>query len=156
MNIRADLTYQQGVNRMFLRQTKYDFYWPALAYIGEQAVTVMELYAQDPTQDTGSTGTPDNERVFGYQERYAEYRYKPGLITGKLRSTYSTPLDVWHLAQKFTALPTLGKTFIESAVPMARVSAVAAESHFIVDSYIDVRCARPMPVYSVPGLIDHF
>ena len=103
---RADLTYQQGINRMFLRSTRYDYFWPALAHIGEQAVTKMELFTSDPTLDTGSTGTPDNDRVFGYQERWAEYRYKPSLITGKLRSNDPTPLDAWHLSQDFADLPT--------------------------------------------------
>lgn len=147
VSIRADMTYQQGVNKMFLRSTRYDFYWPALATIGEQAILNKEIYAQ---------GTGDDANTFGYQERYAEYRYKPSMITGKLRSTATTPLDVWHLAQKFTSLPTLSQTFIEEAVPMARVSAVESEPHFIMDAFINIKAARPMPVYGVPGLIDHF
>lgn len=146
-NIRAELTYQQGINKMFLRSTKYDFYWPALSNIGEQTILNKEIYAQ---------GTAADDLVFAYQERNAEYRYKPSQITGKLRSTATTPLDVWHLAQKFDSLPTLSQTFIEEAVPMARVSAVATEPAFIMDGYIDIKAARPMPVYSVPGLIDHF
>jgi hypothetical protein len=154
-SVRSDMTYQYGINKMFLRSTKYDFYWPALANIGEQAVLNKEIYAQ-AVASPGDANDLANLGTFGYQERYAEYRYKPGLITGKLRSSYSSPLDVWHLAQAFTALPTLGQTFIEEAVPMARVSAVSGEPAFIMDSYIDCRCARPMPVYSVPGLIDHF
>jgi len=156
LNVRADLTYQQGLNRMWSRSTKYDFYWPALAHLGEQSVLNKEIYAQDPTVDTGSTGTPDNERVFGYQERYAEYRYGVSQITGELRSTFTTPLDVWHLAQEFSALPTLGRTFIEDTPPIDRISAVTTAPHFVADTFTQCHCVRPMPVYSVPGLIDHF
>ena len=99
-SVRADLTYQQGLNRMFSRSTRYDMYWPALAHIGEQSILTKELYCQDPATDTGSTGTPDNERVFGYQERWAEYRYKPSLITGKLRSNDAATLDAWIVTGK--------------------------------------------------------
>ena len=135
---------------MFSRQTRYDFYWPALSHLGEQAVLNKEIYAQgsaNPTQDAAP---------WGYQERYAEYRYKPSMITGEMRSTYSTPLDMWHLAQEFNALPTLGSTFIEENPPVERVIAVSTEPHFLLDCVFDLHCARPMPVYSVPGLIDHF
>ena len=141
LNVRADLTYQQGLNRMFSRSTRYDFYFPALANLGEQEVLNKEIYAQDPTVDTGSTGTPDNERVFGYNERWAEYRYKPSLITGKLRSTYATPLDVWHLSEEFGSLPLLDDTFIVSNTPLDRVVAVPSEPHFTMDSFISMRCA---------------
>lgn len=154
--VRADLTYQQGMNRMFNRSTRYDFYWPPLAHLGEQSVLVKELYMQDPTQDTGSTGTPDNERVFGYQERWSEYRYKPSLITGKLRSNDAASLDAWHLSQEFSSLPSLNQTFIEETPPMDRVVAVTTEPDFIMDCYFNLQCARPIPLYSVPGLIDHF
>jgi hypothetical protein len=155
-SVRADLTYQQGMNRMFSRSTRYDFYWPALAHIGEQSVLMKELYMQDPTQDTGATGTPDNERVFGYQERWAEYRYKPSLITGKLRSNDAQSLDSWHLSQEFSSLPGLNQTFIEETPPIDRVVAVTTEPDLIMDCYFNLQCARPMPLYSVPGLIDHF
>lgn len=147
VNVRADLTYQQGIPRMFSRQTRFDYYWPALAHLGEQTVLNKEIYAQ---------GTSADDDVFGYQERWAEYRYFPSQITGQFRSTYSTPLDVWHLSQKFTSLPTLNSTFIQDDPPFDRVIAVPSEPHFIFDSFIQLRCARPMPVYSVPGLIDHF
>nr|WAE43319.1 MAG: major capsid protein [Microviridae sp.] len=147
VNVRADLTYQQGVPRMFSRKTRYDFYWPALAHLGEQAVLNKEIYA---------IGTDDDNAVFGYQERWAEYRYFPSQITGKFRSTYATSLDVWHLAQHFLALPSLNQTFIEEHPPVDRVVAVTSEPQIIFDSYMDLKCARPMPVYSVPGLIDHF
>jgi hypothetical protein len=156
VSVRGDLTYQQGLNRMFSRQTRWDFYWPALAHIGEQAVLNKEIYMQDPATDTGSTGTPDNEKVFGYQERYAEYRYKPSQITGKFRSNDPQSLDTWHLAQDFGSLPVLNGTFINEQPPVNRVVAVTSQPHFLFDSYFDLRCARPMPVYSVPGLIDHF
>jgi len=147
VNVRADLNYQQGLNRQFSRSTRWDFYWPALSHIGEQAVLNKEIYAQNDAND---------ELVFGYQERYAEYRYKPSLITGKFRSTYSTPLDQWHLAQEFSSLPVLNSTFIQENPPMSRVKAVTSEPDFLLDTYFDLKCARPMPVYSVPGLIDHF
>lgn len=151
---RADLSYQQGLNRMWSRLTRYDFYWPALANLGEQAVLNKEIYAQGPGVLSGSDVV--DELVFGYQERWAEYRYAPSLITGPLRSTYSTPLDVWHLAQKFTALPVLNASFIREDPPIARVIATPTEKHFIFDAFFQARYARPMPMYSVPGLIDHF
>lgn len=147
VNVRADLTYQQGVPRMFSRSTRYDFYWPALAHLGEQAVLNKEIYAQ---------GTAVDNQVFGYQERYAEYRYFPSKITGKFRSTYAQPLDVWHLAQKFTSLPALNDTFIQDNPPFARVVAVPSEPQFLLDTFLELKCARPMPVYSVPGMVDHF
>lgn len=155
-SVRADLTYQQGLDRMFSRSTRYDFYWPALAHIGEQSVLMKELYCQDPATDTGSTGTKDNERVFGYQERWAEYRYKNSKITGKMRSNDAASLDAWHLSQEFTSLPGLNQTFIEETPPMDRVVAVTTEPDFTMDCYFNLQCARPMPLYSVPGLIDHF
>jgi len=150
LSVRADLNYQQGLNRMWSRSTKYDFYWPALAHIGEQAVLNQEIFC------VGTAVAGQDALAFGYQERFAEYRYKPSQITGKLRSNSATPLDTWHLAQNFTALPTLSDTFIQDNPPIARVVAVPTEPNFIWDSYFQFRCARPMPVYGVPGLIDHF
>lgn len=147
MSVRADLTYQQGINRMWSRQSRFDFYWPALAHLGEQAVLNKEIYAQ---------GNDEDDQVFGYQERYAEYRYKPSLITGKLRSSDPQTLDVWHLSQKFSTLPKLNSDFIEENPPVSRVVAVQNEPHFIGDFYFDLKCIRPMPLYGVPGLIDHF
>lgn len=147
LNVRADLTYQQGIPRMFSRRTRFDFYWPVLAHLGEQAILNKEIYAQ---------GTPADNDVFGYQERYAEYRYFPSMITGKLRSTDPQSLDVWHLSQKFDSLPTLSAQFIEDNPPVSRILAVQNEPQFIIDSYIEMKCARPMPVYGVPGLVDHF
>jgi len=150
-NVRADLTYQQGLNRAWSRQTRYDFYWPSLAQIGEQAVLNKEIYAQ------GTAGGTDDDDVFGYQERYAEYRYKPSIVTGAFRSNYTGTLDSWHLSQEFSSLPTLSDTFITDNPPMARVLIVGAnEPDFIFDSYFKLRCVRPMPLYGVPGMIDHF
>ncbi|QKI28932.1 VP1 [Kummerowia striata gokushovirus] len=150
LSVRADLTYQQGLNRMFSRLTRFDFYWPALSHLGEQAVLNREIYAQGSVNPSADAG------VFGYQERYAEYRYKPSLITGKFRSQYAQSLDVWHLAQEFGSLPTLGNTFIQENPPMDRVKAVTTEPDFLLDVVLDLTSARPMPIYSVPGLIDHF
>lgn len=147
LNVRADLTYQQGIPRMFSRRTRFDFYWPVLAHLGEQAILNKEIYAQ---------GTAADDDVFGYQERYAEYRYFPSMITGKLRSTDPQSLDVWHLSQKFDSLPTLSAQFIQDDPPVSRILAVQNEPQFIIDSYIEMKCARPMPVYGVPGLVDHF
>lgn len=156
INVRADLTYQQGMNRMFSRRTRWDHYWPGLAHLGEQTILNREIYCQ-PDTTLGVDGvTPVNDYPFGYQERFAEYRYKPSQITGKFRSTYATPLDKWHLAQKFLSLPTLGQTFIEEAVPISRIVAVNTEPNFYFDAHFDMKCARPMPTYSIPGLIDHF
>ena len=147
VNVRADLTYQQGLNRMWSRRTRYDFYWPALANIGEQALLNKEIYFQ---------GTSDDDNVFGYQERYAEYRYKPSIITGAFRSNAATPLDSWHLAQDFSSLPALNSTFIEDNPPVSRVVAVPSEPEFLFDGYFDMNCVRPMPLYGVPGMVDHF
>lgn len=147
VNLRADLNYQQGLNRMWSRQTRFDFYWPVLAHLGEQAILSKEIFAD---------GSDSDDDVFGYQERYAEYRYKPNMITGKLRSTDPQSLDVWHLAQKFTNRPVLNDEFIEENVPLDRSLAVTTEPQLILDCWFDLSCVRPMPVYSVPGLVDHF
>ncbi len=146
---RADINYQQGLNRMFSRMTRFDYYWPALAHLGEQGVLNQEIFAQ------GGGGSPD-EDIFGYQERYAEYRYKPSIVTGAMRSNHAAPLDTWHLAQEFGSLPVLDATFIEENPPMDRVIAITTEPHFLFDAFFDFKCARPMPTYSVPGQIDHF
>lgn len=154
VSIRADLNYQQGLNRMWSRSTRWDFYWPALAHIGEQGVLNKEIYAQGDSVTSG--GEIVDNQVFGYQERFAEYRYKPSVITGQFRSNYATTLDMWHLAQHFTTLPVLDSDFIVENPPIDRVIAVSSEPHFLFDAYFKFKCARPMPVYSVPGLIDHF
>lgn len=151
VNVRADITYQEGLDRMWSRSTRYDFYWPSLSNIGEQAILNKEIYL-----DAAMIGAGTDEDVFGYQERFAEYRYKPSRITGKLRSNDTNTLDAWHLGIEFGALPTLDDTFIEDDAPIDRVIATPTEPHFIMDSYFDLFCTRPMPVYSVPGMIDHF
>jgi hypothetical protein len=150
VSVRADLTYQQGLQRMWSRSTRYDFYFPAFAMLGEQAVLNKEIYVTGDTTDTN---------VFGYQERWAEYRYKPSQITGLFRSTSAGTIDAWHLAQKFTALPTLSDSFIQDTPPVSRIVAVGAAANgqqFLFDAFFDIKMARPMPLYSVPGLIDHF
>lgn len=156
VSVRADLTYQQGLDRMFSRSTRYDLFWPTLSNLGEQAVLNKEIYAQGTGNLNPATGVEYDEEAFGYQERWAEYRYKPSRITGAFRSTYATSLDVWHLSQEFGSLPTLNSTFIEDNPPIDRVIAVNTEPHFLFDAYFKLKCARPMPVYSVPGMIDHF
>jgi len=150
VSIRADLTYQQGLQKMWSRSTRYDFYFPAFSHLGEQAVLNQEIYVTGDTTDTS---------VFGYQERWAEYRFYPSRISSLFRSTAAGTIDGWHLAQKFTSVPTLNDTFIKDTPPVSRVVAVGASANgqqFIFDSFFNVKKARPMPMYSVPGLIDHF
>lgn len=151
VNVRADLTYQEGLDRMWSRQTRYDFYWPSLAHLGEQAVLNKEIYI-----DASTIGDSSFEDVFGYQERFAEYRYKPSKITGKFRSNDVASLDSWHLGIEFGSQPTLDQTFIMDMPPLDRVIATPSEPHFIYDSYVHLQCVRPMPVYSIPGYVDHF
>ena len=148
-SIRADLSYQQGLHRDFSRRTRFDFYWPALAHLGEQAILNKELYA------TG--GAADND-VFGYQERYAEYRYGKSLVTGKFNSNANGTMDVWHLAQRFGGTPVLNSDFIKEQPPINRVSAVTDDDthNFALDVYFQQKATREMPLYGVPGLIDHF
>lgn len=147
INVRADLTYQQGVNKMWLRSDVLDFYWPSFAHLGEQTIQNIEIYCQ---------GNDDDKKVFGYQERYAEYRYKPSLITGQFRSTYKQPLDVWHLSQKFASLPTLSDEFIQDHPPISRVVAVPSYPHFLLDVKFNLKCIRPMPMFGIPGMMGHF
>ena len=150
VSMRADLTYQQGLDRMWSRQTRFDFYWPAFAMLGEQAVLNKEIYCD---------GSANDNNVFGYQERWAEYRYLRSKITGKFRSGISGTLDAWHLSQFFGSLPTLNSTFITENPPVSRVLAAGALANgqqIIFDAFIKNRAVRPMPLYSAPGLIDHF
>jgi len=150
VSVRADLTYQQGLPKMWSRSTRYDFYFPVFATLGEQAVLNKEIYVQ---------GTAADNDVFGYQERWAEYRYKPSQITSLMKSTSAGTIDAWHYAQRFTTLPTLNSTFIQETPPVARTTAVGAAANgqqFLMDAFFDCKMARPMPLYSVPGLIDHF
>lgn len=145
---RADLTYQQGINKMWLRSTIYDFYWPTFAHLGEQAIELREIYAQ---------GTEADTTVFGYQERYAEYRYKPSQITGKFRSSVTGGnLDVWHLSQFFSNAPTLSEEFITENPPIDRIIAVPSEPEFLLDIGFRYTTVRPMPMFGTPGLVDHF
>jgi hypothetical protein len=145
---RADLTYQQGINKMWLRSTVYDFYWPTFAHLGEQAIELREIYAQGVEADTS---------VFGYQERYAEYRYKPSQITGKFRSSVTGgSLDKWHLSQFFKNAPTLNEEFIVENPPIERIIAVPSEPEFLLDIGFRYTTVRPMPMFGTPGLVDHF
>ena len=147
VNVTGEQSFQQGMNRLWSRSTQYDFFFPTFQHLGEQSVLNKEIY---------STGGASDDNVFGYQERYAEYRYKPSMVTGLFRSTATASLDPWHLAEEFTTLPTLSSTFIEQNTPLDRAIAVPAEPHLILDCYFNLKCTRPMPVYSPPGLIDHF
>ena len=150
VSVRADLTYQQGLRKMWNRSTRYDFYFPAFAMLGEQAVLNREIYCD---------GSSNDANVFGYQERWAEYRYNPSQISGLFKSTSAGTIDPWHLAQKFTSLPTLNSTFIQDTPPVSRIVAVGAGANgqqFLLDTFFDIKAARPLPMYSVPGLIDHF
>jgi len=152
VSVRADLSYQQGLRKMWSRSTRYDFYFPAFAMLGEQAILNREIYCQ------GDAIAADDD-VFGYQERWAEMRYHPSQITGLFRSTSASTIDPWHLSQEFGSLPTLNSTFIQETPPLERILAVgsgAAGKQLIFDSFFSIRAARPMPLYSVPGLIDHF
>ena len=150
VSVRADLTYQQGIRRFWSRSTRYDFYFPAFATLGEQAVLNKEIFCD---------GSSNDSNVFGYQERWAEYRYNPSQITGLFKSTSSGTIDPWHYAQKFTSLPTLNSTFIQDNPPLARNLAVGASANgqqLLLDAFFHINAARPLPMYSVPGLIDHF
>lgn len=149
-HVRADLTYQQGLRRMWSRNTRYDYFLPAFSMLGEQAVLNKEIYCD---------GSANDAAVFGYQARWDEYRYHPNKITGLFRSTSASTIDIWHLAQKFTSLPALNAAFIQDQPPLQRVLAVgasAAGQELLGDFFFQIRKARPMPMYSVPGLIDHF
>lgn len=149
MSARADITYQQGLERFWSRSTRYDFFWPKLQELGEQSVLNKELYA------VGTGGATDGN-VFGYQERYAEYRYKPSQICGLFRSQYATPLDMWHLAEEFSSLPALNATFIQSSTPIARAIAVTSEPDLMIDMYFKYHHARVMATYSIPATLGRF
>lgn len=147
--IRTEHTYQQGLNRMWTRRKWLDFYNPFFAHLGEQAVLNKEIYAQGNTTD---------DEAFGYQEAWAEYRYKPNICSGYMRSNASGSLDVWHFADNYSALPTLGTTWIDEPYEnVDRTIAVTSQltHQFIGDFFFKTFYTRPMPVYSVPGLIDH-
>ena len=141
ISARADLNYQQGINRMWSRSTRFDFYWPSLANLGEQAILNKELLYNNDAND---------DLVFGYQERYSEYKFKPSQVTSSFRSNHSASLDVWHLAQDFASLPSLNFTFIEENPPIDRIIATPGEPQFLLDVFHNYICARPMPTYAVP------
>ena len=149
VNVRGENTYQQGMRRHWSRTTRYDFYWPVFAHLGEQAVLNKEIFCD---------GSANDSNVFGYQERFGEMRYVPSQVTGLFRSTSAGTLDLWHLAQKFTSLPTLNQTFIEENPPVDRVIAVPSSTgkQLLLDTLFEVSAVRPLPMYGVPGLIDHF
>ena len=144
---RADITYQQGLERHWNRSTRYDWYWPKLGELGEQSVLNKEIYCNNDAND---------DLVFGYQERNAEYRYKPSQIRGQFRSNYSTPLDSWHLAQSFASLPTLGNTFIQQNTPIDRTLAITGSVQLLCDFWFQCRHARPMTAYAVPAHLGRF
>ncbi len=142
---RGDLTYFQGLERFWSRSTRYDFYIPALANLGEQSVMNKELFISNvPATD---------DATFGYQERWAEYRYKPSKITGVFNPDAAANLGFWHLAEDFAALPALNQTFVEDQTPMTRVTTVDTQPDFLLDVWFNYKCARPMPVHSIPSLM---
>lgn len=145
--VRTDQTYQQGIDRMWSRKGRYDYYWPVLANIGEQAILNKEIYAE---------GSPNDDKAFGYQEAWADYRYKPNKVTGLFRSNATQSLDAWHYAQDYKSLPFLGTQWMQqSDAEMKRTLAVQSQPDFIADFYFMNKTTRCMPVYSIPGLIDH-
>ncbi len=150
VNARGDITYSQGLDRMWSKSTRYDFFYPVLSMIGEQSVLNQELWLTD------DGGTID-QAVFGYQERYAEYRHINSRLSGLMRPDAASTLASWHLSEDFATLPTLGSTFItaNTGVPLDRAIAVNTEPHFVADFYFNIRAARPMPTYGVPGNLDH-
>ena len=148
LSCRSDPTYQRGLDRIWSRETRYDYYWPALSHLGEQGIKNKEIFFE--------AGDASANEIWGYQERYAEYRYQPGRVTGLFRSEDPSSLDVWHLAQDFDELPALAPLFVADLAPVDRVVAVPAEPDFLVDCWHNVKATRPMPVYAVPGMVDHF
>lgn len=152
-NVNAELTYQQGLHRMWTRSTRYDFYWPVFAHLGEQAIRNDEIYC------VGHSGGSQDSATFGYQERWAEYKHRPSRISGLFRSTVAGNIDTWHLSQEFSALPTLNTTFIQDTPPLSRVLAAGALAdgmQILFDSVFNIRTTRAMPMFSVPGMMDRF
>lgn len=149
MVARYDHSYQQGIEKMWSRKTMFDYYWPVFANLGEQAILNKEIFAQ---------GTSEDEEVFGYQEAWADYRYKPSKVVGQMRSQYAQSLDSWHLGDDYSTLPTLSDEWIrEDPGNIDRIIAVSSEvaHQFFGDVYVENRATRVMPMYSIPGLIDH-
>jgi len=145
LNVRADYTYQQGNNRMWFRKSKFDYFWPDFAHLGEQAVIRKEIFAD---------GSAEDDNVFGYQERWAEYKYLPSRTSGYMRSSVATPLDMWHFGEFFNPAPVLNGTFMLENPPLSRVlqTGVFANQSFFCDLLLDRRLVRPMPMYSIPGV----
>lgn len=145
----GDITYSQGAERYWFKDTRYDFFWPVLSQIGEQSILNREIFYQNTAAD---------DTVFGYQERYGEYRYKPSRLSGLFRVDHGSTLASWHLSEDFGSLPTLSDTFIQSNTgsPLDRAISVPSEPQIIADFFFDMKCARPMPLYGVPGNLDHF
>lgn len=142
-------TYQQGLERFWSRKDRFDYYFPVFANIGEQAIKNKEIYAQ---------GTDKDDEVFGYQEAWADYRYRPNRVTGEMRSSAPQSLDVWHLGDDYESLPSLSDSWIrEDSKTVNRVLAVSdnVSAQLFCDIYVRNLCTRPMPLYSIPGLIDH-
>lgn len=158
MVARYDHTYQQGLNRMWSRKTRFDFYFPVFAHLGEQAIRNKEIFLQSDSV-AGETGEPENDEVFGYQEAWAEYRYRPSMVTGEMRSSYAQSLDSWHLADDYSALPALSDAWLrEDKTNVDRVLAVTSSNanQLFCDIFFSESVTRPMPLYSIPGLIDHY
>lgn len=158
MVARYDHTYQQGLERQFSRKTRFDYYFPVFAHLGEQAILNKEIYLQSDSK-IGDTGEPENDEVFGYQERWAEYRYKPSQVTGEMRSSAAQSLDSWHLADDYSGLPALSDQWLrEDKTNVDRVLAVTSSvsNQLFCDIFFNEKVTRPMPLYSVPGLIDHY
>ena len=173
-SITTDLTYQQGLDKLWTRRKRFDEYFPVFAHLGEQPVLEGEIYSQGKylttpiggliqTYDAYENAETDtnitDSSVFGYQERYAEYRYKPSMITSGFRSGLgSESFDIWHLAQEFESAPTLSSEFIQETPPFERVLAVDTDTspQFMLDMWFDLKCTRPLPMYGVPGMVDHF
>jgi len=149
VNARGDITYSQGIDRYWTKSTRYDFYYPVLSGLGEQSILNQEIWIEGDSTD---------QDVFGYTGRYNEYRFQNNKLSGLMRPDASGTLASWNLSEDFTSQPTLGNTFIQSntGTPLDRAIAVPAEPHFIADIWHDIKAARPLPLYGVPGGIDHF
>lgn len=148
-------SYQQGINRMWSRRTRFDYYWPVFANIGEQPILNKEIYQNYSLSKTNDLQQNENDEVFGYQEAWAEYRYIPNRVSGEMRSNYKQPLDAWHLADEYSSLPKLSSDWIEeSHITFDRVLAITSEvtAQLFMDIFLKIEATRPMPIYSIPGL----
>lgn len=143
----ADITYQQGINKLWSRRTRYDFFWPELQQLGEQAILNQEIYYD---------GSANDLLVFAYAERYADYKFKPSEIHGEFRSQYATPLDMWHLAEEFGALPVYNSDFLESNTPIDRVVTVTTQDQLKADYYFKYNHTRPLMSHPIPASLGRF